>query len=313
MWRRWTLVGVGLAVFAAVAGTWRLHAIDGQSHRITSKGSSPTVASVPASQTSNADPPASHAEPIIDPHEARKKATDYRQLVKQLLPLANSGSLAAQFEISDALNYCSKNSHLLVSRTTGTVRTPEEIHELDAKLPANTQSLVEAAYQRCRSFVGDQNLLETSSAWLDQAAKAGYSPAVFMQAQQKMQSHLVDGNSAALQEARQQAVIASISGDPGVLFGMSNFVDGDGKPREQAAKLVSAWWLLGCETGYDCSPESEAIKGICTVDAQCANKPSVVEEIQRINGANFVEVEQLATQIKAALDSRDPEQIKKFL
>ena len=313
MWRWSTLVGIGLAACTAVAVMWRLHGIDDNSHRIAAKSTLPSIASSPAAHTFNADPQTAHAEPIIDPREARKKSNNYRQLVNQLLPLANSGSLAAQFEIADALNYCSKNSHLLVSRTTGVARRPEELHELLAKLPENTQSLMEAAYRRCRSFTDDPSLLETSSAWLDRAAKAGYSPAIFMQAQQMMQAHLGDENSAALQEARQQAVIASISGDPGVVFGMADFVYADGKPREQVGKLVSAWWLLGCESGYDCSPESDAIKGICTVDAQCADKPSVVEEIQRTNGANFGEVEQLATQIKAALDSHDAEQIKKYL
>ena len=251
--------------------------------------------------------------PAIDPRDARKKATDYRQLVNLLLPLANSGSAAAQYELASALHYCDVNSHLLISRTTGAVKTPEEIHQLNMKLPENTQSLVEEAYQRCRSFTDDLSLLKTSSVWLDQAAKAGYPPATFMKADLLMQNHLVDGNSAALQQAKQQAIVASTSADPAVLFGMADFVDGAGKSREQAGQLISAWWLLGCESGYDCSAESDAIKGICTVDAQCANKPTVVEEIQRINGANFGEVQQLAEQIRAAVNSHDPEEINKYL
>jgi hypothetical protein len=228
--------------------------------------------------------------------------------------MANSGSAAAQYELASALHYCDENWYArFVSRSTGALRPPAEMHDLYSKLSENTQSRLDEAYQRCHSFSAELDLLKTSSDWLDRAAKAGYPPATFMKADLMLQAHLKDGDASAIQQARQSAISASTSGDPAILFGMADFVDGSEKSQEQAAQLISAWWLLGCESGYDCSPDSEAVRGICIVDPQCANKPTVIEELQRTNGANFGKVQQLAEQIKAAIDSRDPEAIKKYL
>ena len=309
MSRKLTFIGLGLVGLATVIGTWRLHAYRVQPSNVVAR--SVSVSAMPQ-RLPDAD---RRVQPAltVDSREAQRKEKDYRQLVNRLLPMANAGSAEAQFEVASALHYCEKNSHLLISQSTGAPRTPEEIHALYIKLPENTQSLVEKAYQRCRSFAGDLNSLKASSEWLDRAAKAGYPPATFMKADLMMQSHLMDGDSAALQQARQLAITASTSADPAILFGMADFVDGASKPREQAGQLIAAWWLLGCESGYDCSAESDAIQGICTVDPQCADKPTVVEEIQRTTGANFAEVQQLAEQIRAAVDSHDPEEIKKYL
>jgi TPR repeat protein len=310
MSRKLTFIGLGLVVLASIIGIWRLNAFRAQSPGVAAKIAPGSV----APQHTNPDSRVTQSQPVptVISREARRKERDYRQLVDLLLPMANAGSAEAQFEVASALHYCDKNSHLLISRA-GVLRTPEEIHELYTKLPENTQSLVEQAYQRCRSFAGDLNSLKASSEWLDRAAKAGYPPAIFMKADLMMQIHLMDGGSAPLQQARQLAITASTSADPAILFGMADFVDGTSKTREQAGQLMSAWWLLGCESGYDCSAESDAMRGMCTVDPQCANKTTVVEEIQRTNGAHFGDVQQLAEQIKDAVNSRDPEEIKKYL
>jgi TPR repeat protein len=309
-----TFIGLGLVALVTAAGTWRLHASRVQSPVVGTEIVLGFAAPSPVPQAANTGRHFSQPVSAVDPREARRKATDYRQLVNLLLPLANSGSAAAQYELASALHYCDENWHAhFFSRSTGAERTSEEMRQLYMKLSENTQNLLEEAYQHCHSFDGDFNQLKTSSDWLDQAAKAGYPSAIFMKADLVLQTHLVDGDSAALQQARQLAIVASTSADPTVLFGMADFVDGTGKSREQAAQLISAWWLLGCESGYDCSAESSAIKGICTVDAQCANKPTVVEEIQRTNGANFGQVQLLTEQIRAAIESQDPNEIKKYL
>jgi hypothetical protein len=304
----------GLVALVTIAGIWRLHASRAQPPGVATKTVLLSAAPSPASPAANADRQASRPISAVDPREARKKATDYRQLVKVLLPLAQSGSAAAQYELASALHYCDDNwrAHFF-SRSTGAERTLEEMRQLYMKLPENTQDLLKEAYQRCHSFEGDLSQLKTSNDWLDQAAKAGYPPAIFMKADLMLQTHLIDGDSAALQQARQQAIIESASADPAVLFGMADFVDGAGKSREQAGQLISAWWLLACESGYDCSAESAAIKGICTVDPQCADKPTLVEEIQRANGASFGQVQLLTEQIRAAVNSHNPDEIRKYL
>jgi TPR repeat protein len=257
----------------------------------------------------------SEATSAVNPREARRMATDYRQLVNLLLPLAKNGSASAQYEIASALHYCDESwrAHA-VSRTGGVMKTPAELSQLYARLPANTQSLLTEADQRCGSFSGDPDILSSAAGWLEQAAKANYPPAVFMTADLTMKKHLLEnGNIAEIQQARQEAIIASTSADPEVLFGMANFVDVAGKTRDQMGQLLSAWWLLACNSGYDCGPDSDAIKGVCTVDPQCADKPSFVENLERTNGSNFGEVQQIAERIRAAIISHDPEEIRKYL
>lgn len=252
-------------------------------------------------------------ELIVNPHEARKRATDYRQLVKLLLPLAKAGSASAQYELASALRYCDESWHAHFFASNGVLRTPEQMQVLYSKLPENTQSLLNDADQRCHSFSEDLPLLKTSDDWLDQAVAAGYPPATFVKADVMMKSHLMDGDTASIEQARQQAIVASTSADPEVLFGMADFVDNTNRDRAAVQQLISAWYLLACQSGYDCSAESEAIKSTCTVDPQCADKPTVVEQLQRTNGAHFGDVEQLAEQIRAAINTHDPEAIKRYL
>ena len=134
-----------------------------------------------------------------------------------------------------------------------------------------------------------------------------------MNADLTLKTLVINGDSAAIEQVRKQAITSAMSSDPDVLFGMADFVAGTDKTPEQTGQLISAWWLLGCQSGYDCSANSDAIKGICTVDPQCANKPTIMEELQRLNGAKFGEVEQLAEQIRTAIDSGDPLAIRKYL
>jgi hypothetical protein len=315
MARKSILVGLGIAFLGIVSGAWRLHAT-----RVQSPPPTPLIGQVPAATSSilrGSSTLSMASQPVtpIDPRAERNKAKDYRQLVELLLPLAKAGSPAAQYELASTLHYCVVSWHQhFFSPSTGTARTPEEMRDLDAKLPENTRRQLNDAYQRCHSFSDNLSILNSASDWLDEAVNAGYPPATFMKADLTLKTLVMKGDSAAaIEQIRQQAISATMSADPDVLFGMADFVDGADKTREQTGQLISAWWLLGCRSGYDCSADSDAIEGICTVDPQCADRPTIVEQLQRVNGAKFGEVQQLAEQIKAAIDSGDPLAIKKYL
>jgi TPR repeat protein len=307
---------LSLICLAVSAGVWRMYAFRTHPPRAaTTLVSAPGQPPLDAAQRTVISNRSLQPRLAIDPSAARRKATDYLQLVKLLLPTAKEGSPAAQYEVAKALKYCDQNWHAssFFSPKTGVPRTSDEMQQLFTKLPENTQSLLKVADRRCRSFLEDLPLLKTANDWLDQAAKAGYAPATFMKADMAMKSHLMDGDTAAIQRAREQAIIASASGDPEVLAGMVDFVESGNRNPQQVGQLISAWWLLACNSGYDCSANSEVAKGFCTVDAQCANKVSLLEDLERVNGAKFGEVQLLSEQIGAAIGSRDPELIRKYL
>ncbi len=156
--------------------------------------------------------------------------------------------------------------------------------------------------------------LKAANDWLARAAKAGYQPAVFLQADLNLQADLIQGNAAKIEKARAAAIGAvSASADPSIVFGMADFVTGARKTRQRAAQLISAWELLGCERGYDCSAQSDVMLTTCNFDPQCQDKPTFVEHLEVINGAAFSNVQQLANEIGAAVDSHDPAPIKKYL
>jgi hypothetical protein len=311
------LIMLGLALLGLIiaGGIWGLHGKTVQPDTVR-KTELIHVATRPVLQErASVEHYTSPASPTsVDPREERRKATDYRQLMNLLLPLARAGSAPAQYELASALRYCDENiqSHF-ISPTTGQMKTQEDIRRLYGKLNENTRQLLEESYQRCQTFLADLSPLKTYSDWLDQSAKAGYPPAVFMQADLMLKPNLLSGDSAEIERARQLAISASASADPAVLFGMAEFVDLTGKTPEQAGQLISAWWLVACERGYDCSAQSDVARSTCTVDPQCANAPTVVEELQRVNGAKFDEIQQLAELIGAAIDSGDVHAIRKYL
>ncbi len=313
--RNLVLAMLGLAGAALVYAFWGLHAPSVQpSGFVVNKleaGPSAIVSAVPfIPQIKNAP----STKNTFDPRSERKKSTDYRELVNLLLPLARSGSVEAQYEVARALHYCDEELHAyFISRSTGAVRTPEEIR-LRGSLPENIQETIDASYQRCHAFLDDLSLLKMSDDWLDQAVKANYPPATFLKARQMLKNDLITGDDTGVEKARDLAVRAASQGaDPEMVFGFVDFVTSNSRSPEQYGNLVQAWWLLACESGYDCSAQSDAIRGLCTANPQCANKPTVVEALQLTAGTKFGEVQQLAEQIKNALESRDVEAIIKYL
>jgi TPR repeat protein len=315
LYRNSLLLGIaGIAL--AVGATWALRSGHPQSTTRIDKISPEVPAGVNLPSNGNSGEPIQqvNATSFIDPLAERKKSKDYHQLVELLLPLAKKGSAPAQYEIASVLHYCDVNVHAhFVSHTGGAIKTQNDMRATLEKLDDNARKQYTESYQRCSGFLGDQSALNDSTRWLEEAAQAGYAPAKFMQADLMLQASLVARNSDQIDQARKLAIdAASSSADPDIVFGMADFVTGAGKTQDQTTRLMSAWWLAGCERGTDCSPQSEWILANC-LDAQCANQPTVVEELQRMNGANFGEVEQLAEGISNALNSHDPEALKKYL
>src|SRR5262249_51171475 len=185
---------LGLAVTAAAVSllTKREQTSAGGNHAADAVVSKSATAGAPGptSKPIGASQPGAASQPAValDLRAERRTAKDYKQLMDLLLPLAQSGSAAAQYELANALHYCDVTVHAhFISRSTGAVKSPEEIQQFVAKLDSGSRELVNTSYQRCQGFLKDLNSLSTTNYWLDQAATAGYAPAVFMQADLNLQ------------------------------------------------------------------------------------------------------------------------------
>lgn len=298
-----------VAVMVAV-GTWSLRGKFVQAPLPRTQTATP---SDEQQAITNGRAPGFHKQVIASSPQA-PKPTDYRQLVNMLLPAARSGDKQAQYQVAFALHYCEDYLHShFISAKTGTTKTREEVLHFISTLDGNTKELSERDYRRCQSFLDDMSILRSYHEWLSSAASAGYAPAQFMEADLILKQKVLQGDPAELEKAREMAASASMGADPAVLFGMADFVDASGKTREKAGQLIAAWWLLGCQRGYDCTSDSDAAYSVCSADPQCANRPTIQEHLQWSYGAQYVDVEQLAEQIGLAIDSGNVEAVKKFL
>ena len=191
-------------------------------------------------------------------------------------------------------------------------RTEEDLRRLRSYQDDRGRMRIDEANQRCHSFT-NTDLQNESARWLALAVKASYPPAVFLDANLSLANSFIAKDKAGQEAARQQAIHASMSKDPNILFGMANFVTTGSSASMGPDLRVSAWRLLGCQSGFDCSAGSNVVKSICGNDPQCANNETMIEYLQRTTGAKFGEIQLQASQIKAALDAQDAEAIEKFL
>jgi hypothetical protein len=253
----------------------------------------------------------------IDPRELSRKTSDYYELVVKLLPSANAGSPAAEYEVARTLKFCNDAiSSYFTDKVSGSRRSLETTLAIFASFPPIERDHISDIYHRCSGFFEDAGQLANGEFWLERAVSSGYAAAKFLQAEELLEASISKSGAQAqrdVETARRLAIEASATGDPDAVFGMAGFVNPAIQSQEKISQLSSAWRLLGCDLGADCSPTSQWMSAICSHDPQCANGLSVVELTEQIEGAKFGEVLLLKEQLKVAISKGDPEAIRAYL
>jgi hypothetical protein len=257
--------------------------------------------------------PPAVASPSMDYKGKFAEAHNYWQFANDALSAANAGDADAQFYLSKALEYCAEHNSMYFQRKGKPIGLDEGLqYAVQRHLPIE---IAQAAYDRCHEFLDrDSSGLGSAAAWLARATSAGQP--------------LAQGESASkilIQELRQDFVRAGglptgdapdMEGDARELFRSAVqsrepevlFRIGEAQPLLDPANTDSntnrfAWWLLACQSGFDCTANAEWVKNSCANAPQCvasANGPSDIVRI--LAGDKWPEVEQRAHDLSISLD-----------
>jgi hypothetical protein len=282
------------------------------------------VATKPSVVTAANSPVASKATQSL--RQRFREAADYAQFVAGIAPLANSGNAEAEYLTAKSLKWCAEVSRLYFQKSTGEVRTLEEVQANAAARPVGLSSeTIEMIYARCRGFLEDPELRKmplTWNHWLDKATLDGSPAAIALHAslsesQLMLESHSTiphpDRGLDAEVQARESALSAVESGDPDAIFSMSDWVRTGQRSVQETAVLIDAWKILACQSGYDCGPNSDWMISACSWDPQCANDRTYTDYLQQQLGSQYDDAVRLAKSIGEAIASKDSQALKNYL
>lgn len=250
------------------------------------------------------------------PHEdyaaQLRAASDYLEFARSLLSAARAGDHAAQFYIFRALEYCNDEYNLYFMRRG--IR-----HSLDDALKMAVTAgwpfdpeVVRRAYTRCHT------LLEAGAAelgdrreWLRLASDGSYPLAQVNAARNQFRElpGVIDDNDANRDQRRALLAKAIRSRDPEVIWEIANIPPGHLDPEGNADREQMAWHIAACQRGFDCSPQSEAVRWACMWDRACQPYESVYDIFRRARGEGMLEVEVRAREINEKIDAGDWESL----
>lgn len=255
-----------------------------------------------------------------------REAKDYAQFVRDIRTKAGNGDPEAQYLTAQALRYCANTTGLYFRPIAGKVPTLEEVQARRAKHSQGI-SLEELSdiYSRCHGFIAQPELFSDFGSWkqwLDKAVDGGSAAAMALKAtvmdSDAMISSLSELPHAPVEadtrtRAQDFAVDAVQSGDPDAIFSMAAFVRAGNRLPEENAALISAWELLACQKGYDCSQNSNWMRSVCASDVQCANDQTYTDYFKRNLGTQYSDVLNLAQALNQAIRSKDVQSIRSYL
>lgn len=270
----------------------------------------------PAAAAPDADPSAT-AEPANaqapDYRVRLRESDDYWAFAQGVLGAAMNGDAAAQFYLSNALQYCeSLYDWYFVEHLPGGAirqRTLDEALQFTATRPVFTAEDVGKLQRRCQRLrSGAQTPFGTSREWLDAAIQARYPAAQVSasldKALQVRQQPTREASDAMRADAQQLALEALRTRDPDVVARMgdvaANLAGGD---PEEARKVAWVWRLAACQREVACDSMTDWLRLFCNIDTQCQPFETPVDIIRRKAGNDFDEIERRARELNEKLDA----------
>ena len=239
-----------------------------------------------------------------------RAASDYLEFARSLLTAAREGDHAAQFYIFRAFEHCA-DDYGLYFRRRGVNRSLD-----DALKSAASESwpfdpeVVRRTYARCHTIMetGAAELGERDT-WLRLASDGAYPVAQVIDAQKQFRELVrTNGDDPTKREKRLSQVANALrSRDPEVIWELGDTVHGIGLEPEgdDPGWDNLAWNLAACLRGFDCSPQSEAVRMMCIYDRACQPYETVADLIRRATQNDFPALETRARWINEKIDAGD--------
>jgi hypothetical protein len=179
---------------------------------------------------------------------------DYHAFVEDALEAADAGDPAARYYIARILSEC----QLAVRQFDGefpddyTVSTavPDEMNP-------GVNDLMQEQVARCRGFFDDDMALYGDpEAWMSRAVEDGFGPAVMRQGMNDYRMFQA-GRSSDFDPTQLVQVLRERNPDTLAYASQFSAIHGASRADE------SAWLMLACEYGQDCSADADWVKALC--------------------------------------------------
>lgn len=251
---------------------------------------------------------ASHPVPGADYAALFHVATDLLDFTRSLLGAARAGDHAAQFYIFRALEYCTSEYRLYFDRQHFRYSLDDALKSAVSVGWPFDPEVVRRTYDRCHTMM-ESGLKDPGerSEWLRLSSEGGYPLAqVNFARYQAIEARKANSDDAASREERRRAVAKALrSRDPAVIWEIGNSpyitVPIDGEPGWDSM----VWSLAACLRGFDCSPQSEAVRLMCLYDRACQPYETVADIIRRVPDIDFPELEARARDLNEKMDDGD--------
>jgi hypothetical protein len=204
-----------------------------------------------------------------------RAAPDYLEFARSLLSAARAGEHAAQFYIFRALDYCTVEYRFHVDRGRTRRSLDDALRWAATHWPYDSET-VRLVYARCHTFMesGAKDLGERGE-WLRLASDGGYPLAQVIAAKRHRLEGGGTGDDAARdKESRRLLSMAIRSRDPAVIWELGEMPTRNAGAEGDRDGEEVAWFLAACQRGFDCTPQSDAVRGRSAATTRIANRTS---------------------------------------
>ena len=234
-----------------------------------------------------------------------RSAPDLLEYVRSLLGMAHAGDHGAQFYIYRAFEYCADEYRLHFDRQGKRYSLDEAMRKGVAEGWSDPE-VIRRAYDKCHALL-EASVAEvgTREKWRRLAAEGGFPLAVVAMARELQRKSSRSPNPELSVQLRSLLAGPLKSRDPEVVWEIGDFEFAEYDEDGEFDRESMAWEIAACQRGFDCSPQSEAVRWLCMHDRACQPYESVSDILRRARGDQMDEIESRARWINEKIDAGD--------
>jgi TPR repeat protein len=243
--------------------------------------------------------------------EEFKQAQNYLAFARSAVAAARAGNPDAQYYLGKVLGYCEAAYKAFFYRKGKAISLDEGLqYSIEV---GRSEHLTKSIYDKCHDLeaVPDRDSqFGIASDWIKMASDAGQPGAQSAEALAVLQGISlgsrvpVDPSSPEKTDPHSLLIAAVQSKDPEALWNAGDAQGLVNQSFDDKSKNQYAWWLVSCQQGLDCSPDSDRILMVCQ-NKGCPVGLSGADFIRVIAGDSWQEVERRAQDITDKLNAED--------